>query len=48
MLTERSHYSPSDFIISDEGEVAQKQIWRETIALLKKEAPETDISFFDN
>jgi hypothetical protein len=46
--TKQTIYSPSAFVISDEGEVAQKQIWKETIALFKKEAPKADISSFDN
>jgi hypothetical protein len=40
--------SPSTFVFSPEGEVAQKQIWKETISLLKKEAPEADIAGFKN
>ncbi|KAE9379480.1 short-chain dehydrogenase/reductase SDR [Stipitochalara longipes BDJ] len=40
--------NPSNFVTSNEGEVAQKQIWKETIALLKKEAPKADISSFEN
>lgn len=44
MLTSSS--SPSSFILSTEGEVAQKQVWHETIQLLKQEAPSADISSF--
>jgi hypothetical protein len=33
-------YSPSNFVLSDEGKDVQKKIWSETIDLLKAEAPE--------
>lgn len=37
---------PSGFVLSDEGKKAQKQIWKETIELFKKEAPEADLGEF--
>ncbi|CAG8961496.1 hypothetical protein HYFRA_00013846 [Hymenoscyphus fraxineus] len=45
-LSEQQITDPSSFVLSTEGEVAQKQVWRETIELLKHEAPNADISFF--
>lgn len=38
--------SPSPFVVSDEGEVAQKKIWNETFALLRKEAPNAKMASF--
>jgi hypothetical protein len=35
---------PSSFVLSPDGEKAQKKIWSETMALLKQEAPEVDTS----
>jgi retinol dehydrogenase-12 len=40
-------YSPSAFVLSLEGQAAQRQIWDETLALLKKEAPDADIPTLD-
>jgi len=37
---------PSGFVLSEEGKKAQKQVWKETINLLKKEAPEADLGEF--
>lgn len=37
---------PSGFVLSEEGKKVQKQIWKETIELLKKEAPNADLGEF--
>jgi retinol dehydrogenase-12 len=38
----RFYHRPSSFVLSKEGEVAQKKVWDETVALLKKEAPDAN------
>ena len=38
-------FRPSPFVLSNEGETAQRKIWDETIALLKKEAKDLDTLF---
>lgn len=36
--------SPSDFVLSPSGQSAQKQVWEQTIALLKKEMADFNTS----
>jgi len=34
---------PSHFVTSAEGQAIQKKVWKETVDLLKREAPDADI-----
>jgi hypothetical protein len=45
-LFDMSNYGsrPSPFVLSSEGQDVQQKVWRETIALLKEEAPGLDSS----
>ncbi|KAK3201342.1 hypothetical protein GRF29_185g601297 [Pseudopithomyces chartarum] len=43
-LSDQRETRPSPFVVSDEGEKAQKKIWEETIALLEKEATGVNVS----
>ncbi|EPE36451.1 NAD(P)-binding Rossmann-fold containing protein [Glarea lozoyensis ATCC 20868] len=42
-ISEQKITEPSNFVLSEEGEVAQRRIWDETVDLLRKEAPKSDI-----
>jgi len=41
-------FSPSSFVLSNEGKQAQKKIWSETMELLRKEAPRASFPTFPN
>ncbi|KAL5381603.1 hypothetical protein DPSP01_007051 [Paraphaeosphaeria sporulosa] len=43
-LSEQRQTPPSPFVLSSEGQDVQQKVWRETIALLKEEAPGLDSS----
>ncbi|KAF2796331.1 short-chain dehydrogenase/reductase SDR [Melanomma pulvis-pyrius CBS 109.77] len=43
-LSEQKVVPPSKFVLSEEGKIAQKKIWKETFEIFRKEAPKANIS----
>lgn len=43
-----TRYRPSKFVLSEDGKIVQKKIWKETFEIFKKEAPEVNISEFES